>query len=190
MIYDPLEELRQKYPAYFVYDILSDKVQRTYRYAKRILISQGFNEQLRIYLSFGQGNQPKEWRVLGKLIILRPYTFILLLIVGGILTFTQHILFGIGFIVVSIMLIGTFAGRKEKKYLMNVSAIEFASQKIGSHKLMRIVAEEMSKNSSIEEIAEVLKEEIEEVLKEIQKFKDRGLTNKEIVNYFKDERKN
>ncbi|GAI09017.1 unnamed protein product [marine sediment metagenome] len=91
------------------YGILDEEVQKTYYYAKKLLDSQGFTQQLGIYLALGQKNQPSP---------------------SGI---TEEI-------------------------------AEKAAEKLGSHKLMKIVADEMSEGASMEQIAEALKKEIKEAL--------------------------
>jgi len=144
------------------YHILDPEVQKTYYYVKQLLDSQGYTRQLGLYLKLGQRNQPEEWKDLGWGYVLKPL-IILLFIIGIVLMFTRHILFGIGTIVVGI-LISSFFGRKIEKYLENLPSIESAFQKTGSHKLMRIVADEMSKGASMEQIAEALKKEIRETL--------------------------
>lgn len=145
------------------YGILDDEVQKNYYYAKKLLDSQGFSQKLTKYLTLGWGNQPKEWRDL-SLAPLGQLTFFLFIIIGIILIFTKNILFGIGIIILA-LLIGVFWGGKMKKYLFNSSAINSASQKTGSHKLMKIIADEMSKGSSMEMIVEALKKEIEDTLR-------------------------
>ena len=140
------------------YGILDDKVQKNYYYAKKLLDSQGFSQKLSMYLTLGWGNQPKEWRNLSLGPPGRP-TLALFLIIGIILIFTKNILFGIGVIILG-LLIGVYWGGKRKEYLLNSSAINSASQKVGSHKLMKIIADEMSKGSAMEQVVEALKREI------------------------------
>jgi membrane protein required for beta-lactamase induction len=111
-----------------------------------------------MYLTLGWGNQPKEWRNLSLGPPGRP-TLALFLIIGIILIFTKNILFGIGVIILG-LLIGVYWGGKRKEYLLNSSAINSASQKVGSHKLMKIIADEMSKGSAMEQVVEALKREI------------------------------
>lgn len=146
------------------YDILDTEVQKTYYYVKQMLDSQGFTQQLGIYLHLGQKNQPEEFESLGLGYALKPVIFFLF-IAGVILIFTKHILFGI-IVIVAGILISSFFGGKIEKYFVNSSAIESASQRSGSHRLMQIVADEMSKGSSIEQIAKALKKEIKSVINE------------------------
>jgi len=139
------------------YQILDPEVQKTYYYVKKLLDSQGFTQQLGVYLRLGQKNQPKHLRYLT---LLWPLP-ILCFIVGIVLMF-KNIFFGIVAIILGIALQQIFV----KKYYSpdSLSSIESSSQEIGSHKLMKIVADEMSKGSSMEQIAEALKREIQETL--------------------------
>lgn len=139
------------------YEITDPEVQKTYYYAKKILDSQGFSQQLGVYLALGRKNQPQTG-LLGLLWIVCAIIFI-----AGIALLFKNILLGIVVIVIALILQSLFV----KKYYSheNLSAMEESSQQMGSHKLMKIVAEEMSRGSSVEQIAEVLKKEIVEILK-------------------------
>ncbi len=150
------------------YQILDPKVQKTYYHVKQLLDSQGYTQQLGLYLRLGQKNQLEGWKGLGWGYVIKPVV-IILFIIGIVLIFTRHILFGIGVIVTGI-LISSFFGGKIEKYLVNSPATESASQKIGSHRLMKIVADEMSKEASMEQIAEALKKEIQETLQKNESF--------------------
>jgi len=157
------------------YEILDDEVQKTYYYAKKILDSQGFSQKLSIYLTLGWGNQPKEWRDLSSRAFFGRRIIIFLLIAGIILIFTRYILFGVAVIILG-LLIGVFWGGKIKKHLLGpsiINAVDSASQKIGSHKLMKIIADEMSKESSTEVIVEALKKEIEDTIDAVKKMYER-----------------
>ncbi|XOB41393.1 MAG: hypothetical protein ACKKMW_01535 [Candidatus Nealsonbacteria bacterium] len=139
------------------YEIIDPKVQKTYYYAKKILDSQGFTQHLEIYLALGRKNQPQTG-LLGPLRIVGAIMFI-----AGIVLLFKNILLGITVIVTALILQSFFV----KKYHShrNLSAIKESSQRAGSHKLMRIVAEEMSKGSSVEQIVLAMKKEIQETLK-------------------------
>ena len=135
------------------YEIIDKEVQKTYYYAKQSLDSQGFTQQLSIYLRSGQKNQPQNIRYLGLIWSLPIVCFI-----GGVILLFKTTLGGIVVIIVGIVLMNVFV----KKYYSpgSLSLIESASQRPGSHRLMKIVADEMSKESSMEQIVEALKREI------------------------------
>jgi len=139
------------------YEIINPEVQKTYYYAKKVLDSQGFTRQLGIYLASGRKNQPRSAST-GLLWIVCAIMFI-----SGIALLFINILLGIAVIVIALILQSFFV----KKYYSyeNLSAIKESSQWMGSNKLMRIVAEEMSKGSSTEQIVEALKKEIVETSK-------------------------
>lgn len=139
------------------YEIIDPEAQKTYYYAKKILDSQGFAQRLGTYLALGRKNQPQTG-LLGSLWIVGAIMFI-----AGIILLFKNILLGITVIAIALILQRFFV----KKYYSygNLSAIEESSQQTGSHKLMRIVAEEMSKGSSTEQVVEALKKEIQETLK-------------------------
>ena len=140
------------------YEIIDEEVQKTYYYAKKILDAQGFTHQLGIYLALGQKNQPKGFYLLGLGQPSKPFV-IICFILGIILLFSKKILFGISAIITGIV-VTQFFGWKMQRYLSNPSVTNPASQKSGSHKLMKIIADEMSKGASIEQIVEALKREI------------------------------
>ena len=88
----------------------------------------------------------------------------------GILTLIfKNVLLGIVIIIAGVSIMIFFGGRIEKFY-SNSSAIESSSQQIGSHKLMRIVADEMSRRSTMEQIVEALKREIRDTLEKTSQF--------------------
>lgn len=153
---------------YMNYQILDPEVQKTYFRAKEILDSQGFTQQLGIYLFLGRENQPQSYHLMGFLFELARPIVIFCFIGGIILIFLKKFLIGISIVIIGIV-IAQFFGKEmqriEQEYFSNSPAIDSASQKVGSHKLMKIVADEMSKGSSMEAIVETLKKEIEDTLR-------------------------
>jgi len=141
------------------YKILDEEVQKTYYYAKELLDSQGFTQKLGTYLALGQKNQPKEWNDLFLAGFMRP--IIVLCLIAGITLMFKNVFIGISLIIAGI-LTSTYFGRKVYKYLNQPATIEASSCQRGSHKLMRIVADEMSKGSTMEMIVEALKKEIKD----------------------------
>lgn len=144
---------------YMKYNILDPEVQKTYYYVKKILDEQGFTQQLGVYLMIGQNNQPKHLSYL-RLLWFMP----ILCFITGIVLMFKNIFLGIVIIIIGIVLQVVFV----KKYYSpdSLFLIESSSQEIGSHKLMKIVADEMSKESSMEQIAEALKREIKSTINE------------------------
>jgi hypothetical protein len=139
-------------------EILDPEVQKTYYYAKKLLDSQGYTQQLGLYLRLGWRNQPPKWLYLSFI-----WFFTIICFIGGIILLFKTIIGGIVAIIVGIINMKIFI----KRYYSpeTLSAVETSSQKIGSHKLMKIVADEMSKESSMEVIVEALKKEIEDTLR-------------------------
>jgi len=136
------------------YKIIDPEVQKTYYHVKKLLDSQGFTQQLGTYLRFGQKNQSKH---ISYLALFWPIP--ILCFIAGIVLMFKSIFLGITIIILGIILQQLFV----KKYYSpdNLSSIESSSHQTGSHKLMKIVADKMSEGSSVEQIAEAFKKEIE-----------------------------
>lgn len=144
-------------------DITDPEVQKTYYHAKKILDSLGFTKELSIYLRLGRKNQPFLFRSLLLVFVWVSVPFCFL--AGVIMLFTNP-LFGVAVIFLGIVMIQVFA--KVFYSVKSSRSTTSSSQQLGSHRLMKIVAKEMSRGYSTREIAGILKVEIQNTLSSLQ----------------------